>query len=74
MIDCPSLISSMLLAVPARSTRSLNSFHQPFRRTNAGFNSYMPRVSRTANYYADNLEFFNISFNSFVRLLKLNVI
>ena len=74
MIDCPSLISSMLLAVPARSTRSLNSFHQPFRRTNAGFNSYMPRVSRTANYYADNLEFFNISFNNFVRLLKINVI
>lgn len=74
MVDCPSLISSMGLSVPPRNTRSSNIFHQPFRRTNIGFNSFIPRVARMANSYSNNLDFFDARFNSFVSLLKRHVI
>ena len=73
MIDCPSMVSSILLAVPVRNTRSVKIFHQTFRRTNVGFNSYIHRVSRMANLYADRLDFFDYNFSKFVSLLKHNV-
>ena len=66
LVDCPSLLNSIGLAVPSRNTRSTITFHQPFYRTNYGFNSFIPRASKLANCSPNDLDFFG-SYKSFLR-------
>lgn len=56
-IDCPYLTSRIGLHVPSRNTRTIQTFHQQFHRTNYAYHSFIPRTLRLCNELSE-LDFF----------------
>ena len=73
-VDCPIILSSVGLSVPARNTRLVNTFYQPFYHTNFGTNSFIQKAARLATLFFFQILSINLCYKVcifFIYLLKI---
>ena len=69
LIDCPELLSRILINISVRRTRNRQLFVQSYHRTNYGQRCFIDRLAKNYNLHYNHIDIFANSLNSLMRKL-----